>query len=122
MGRKAGTLFVGSMIAGIFTYVGVSIGTLDVFLIVGNAFAESLSPNIKLGWQIAAFILGLAQTAYTIISLFKGTLFHIFFSAVPFFSTILVLWQSSSGYATMILAFAALLAFWYDDSKLAARH
>jgi hypothetical protein len=85
MGKKAGSLEAGSMIAGIFTYVGVGIGTLDILSVFGNAFAESLGPNVRTAWQIVAWFLGLAQTIYTVISVLKGTLFHFLFSAVPFF-------------------------------------
>jgi hypothetical protein len=103
------------MIAGIFTYVGVGIGSLDVFLMVGSAFAESLDPITRIAWQIAAWILGLGQTIYTVTRLFKGSLFHVFFSAVPFFSVVLLLWWPSSGYGAIVFAVVLIAAFLHDD-------
>jgi hypothetical protein len=105
------------MIAGIFTYVGVGIGNLDVFLVVGSALVQSLDPITRMIWQFAAWILGLAQTVYTIMRLFQGSRFHVFFSAVPFFSVILLLWSPSSGYGGIVFAVVLILAYLYDDSR-----
>lgn len=105
------------MTAGIFTYVGVGIGWLDIALIVGNAFAESLNPVTRIVWQIAAGGFGLGQTIYTIMSLFKGNLFHVFFSAVPFFTVVLILWAPSNGVAAIAFAIVFIIAFLYDDPK-----
>jgi hypothetical protein len=116
MGKKAVTSVLGSMIAGIFTYVGVGIGSLDALLIVGSAFAESLDPITRMAWQITAWLLGLGQTIYTITRLFKRSLFHVFFSAVPFFSVVSLLWSPSSGYGAIAFAVVLIVAFLYDDS------
>jgi hypothetical protein len=69
-----------------------------------------------MAWQIAAWILGLGQTIYTITRFLKGSLFHVFFSAVPFFSVVLLLWSPSSGYGAIAFAVVLIVAFSHDDS------
>jgi hypothetical protein len=105
------------MLAGVFTYIGIGIGWLDVAMIIGGAFAESLDLITKLVWQIFAGVIGLAQTIYTIMRLFEGNLFHVFFSAVPFFGVVLLLWSPSNGFGAIVFAIVFIIAFLYDDSK-----
>jgi len=116
MGKKAVALVGGSMIAGIFTYVGIGIGWLDIGLMIGNALAVSLDPVTRMTWQIAAGAIGITQTLYTVMSLFKGELFQVFFSAAPFFSVILLLWPPTVSIGATIFVVVCVVASLNNDA------